>query len=266
MSSDHLAVRAFRGRFWWTTTGFVLAALIILALALSSISNIAYLGIPSSQRIFVQSLSAVSIHLDSGSVTIERTHSHDTVVENSGSRGLAEPTDEERVIGHTLSIRSSCHPNIFNYCNRNYVLRIPNSVTITVVTGGGNVSVTGIDSSVSLDTSQGDVIVVGAKGSVRVSTGQGDVTLRRIEAPSVDAYSGQGDVTVDFSSPPSSATATSGQGNIIVGLPKGPDSYHVHATSAQGTVADDVNESPTSARVIHALSGQGDVTVRYDAK
>lgn len=258
--------RLAHGGSWWRAFGFTLAVLLILALALSTVSDIAYFPIPSHQRIFAQHVTALNIQLDSGSITIERTSGHDIVVENSGARGLTTPTNHERVTGHILSIRSSCTPRIFNFCQRNYVIRVPNSVTITADTGQAGITVSGIDSSMSLETSQGDVSVVGAKGSVRVSTGQGEVMLSRIDASSVSASSGQGDVTVNFTSPPTSVTATSSQGGVTVGLPDGPATYHVKATSSQGSVTDTVNESPSSSRAIHASSGQGNVVVRYDSR
>ncbi len=264
--SSALPVRSARARTAWTSTGVILAILLIVALALSTVQDIAYVAIPPSQRTFTQTLSAIDIHLYNGSVTIEHAHGRDTVVENSGSRGFAKPTDVERVVGHTLSITSTCAFHFVNFCTRNYVVHVPNSVLITVVTGQGNVTVARINGSVSIDTGQGDVTVLGARGSAKVTTGQGSVTMRDIAAPHVNASSGQGDLAIDLVTPPTSLTASTAQGGIDIEVPRGSDSYRVRETSAQGSVNDYVNESPTSLRVIHASSGQGDVTVRYAPK
>jgi hypothetical protein len=261
-----LPVRSVRARTAWTSTGVILAILLIVALALSTSQDIAYVAIPPSQRSFSQTLSAIDIHLYNGSVTIEHASGRETVVESSGSRGFARPTNVERVLGHTLSITSTCAFHFVNFCTRNYVVHVPTSVPITVATGQGSVTVARINGPVSINTGQGDVTVLGARGSATVTTGQGNVTMRDITAPRVNASSGQGDVAIDVLSPPTSLTTSTAQGSIDIELPRGADSYRVRETSAQGSVNDYVDESPTSFRVIHASSGQGDVTIRYAPK
>jgi hypothetical protein len=261
--SSALPVRSAAARAGWTSTGVIMAILLIVTLALSTVQDIAYVAIPSSQRSFTETFTAIDIHLYIGSVTIEHARGRNTVVENSGSRGFVKPTNVERVVGHTLSITSTCALHFVNFCTRNYVVHVPNSVPITVVTGQGSVTVARINGPVSINTGQGDVTVLGADGSAKVKTGQGSVTMRDIAAPQVSASSGQGDVAIDVVSPPISLTTSTAQGSIDVELPRGTDSYRVHEASAQGSVNDYVNESQTSPRVIHASSGQGDVTIRY---
>ncbi len=264
--SSAVPVRSARARTGWTSVGVVLAIVFMVALALSTVQDIAFVAIPPSQRSFTQTFTAIDIHLYNGSVTIEHARGLDTVVENSGSRGFAKPTNVERVIGHTLSITSTCSLHFVNFCTRDYVVHIPNSVPITVVTGQGNVTVARINGSVSVSTGQGDVTVLGARGSAKVTTGQGSVTMRDIAAPQVNASSGQGDIAIAVLTPPTSLTASTAQGGIDLEVPRGADTYQVRETTAEGSVHDYVDESPTSLRVIHASSGQGDITVRYAPK
>ena len=50
--SSAVPVRSARARTGWTSTGVILAILLIVALALSSVQDIAYVAIPPSQRSF----------------------------------------------------------------------------------------------------------------------------------------------------------------------------------------------------------------------
>ena len=56
--------------------------------------------------------------------------------------------------------------------------------------------------------------------------------------------SGQGDVVLGFVSAPNRVTASSGQGDVTVELPKGPNSYQVHASSGQGNVVQQRGRQP----------------------
>ena len=68
---------------------------------------------------------------------------------------------------------------------------------------------------------------------------------------------------VELTVPPNRVSASSGQGDVTVELPRGPNFYQVQATSGQGNVSNTVGDDPASVRVVRATSGQGDVTVRY---
>jgi hypothetical protein len=235
----------------------------VLTAAFGLISDVAYLPIPSRQRVFTTSISSVTIDDNSGSVTVERAHGSNTTVETSGSRGIARPTDEEHVTRGVLVIRSSCHPNIFNYCNRNYDLYLPAEVSLSVDTGAGNIAVTGINGALALSTGQGNVTVTDARGTIRAVSGQGNVTGVALRVQSASFDSGQGNVSLSFITPIKRVKASSGQGNVSIQLPHGPDSYHVYVVSGQGSARNNVSESSKSQREIRASSSQGDVIVRY---
>jgi hypothetical protein len=248
----------------WTIAGLFLAIAIVAGLALSIVGSIAYQRLASRQRLFTTPITAVTVEVGSGEITVERSAGVDTVVTTSGVHGLTDPTDEEHVVGRTLVIRSSCGSVPFNdRCSRNYVLHLRPGVVVTADSGQGDVSVAGMDGSLSVHSGQGDVTITGGSDTLQASSGQGNVTVSRSTATSVAVHSDQGDVAVDLTASPRRVTATSGQGNVTVDLPRGPNSYQVHASSDQGNVSDTVDSNPTSARVVNASSDQGDVTVGY---
>jgi hypothetical protein len=256
--------RSPRARIVWTLAGLLLVVVIVPAVALSMVGSTAYQRLPSRHRVFTTPITAVTVDASSGDITIERGSDETTRVTTTGVHGLTLPTDEEHVVGHSLIIRSSCGTQIFNdRCNRNYVVQLPSDAAVTASSGQGNVTVSGMARAISAHSDQGDVTISGGSGKLRASSGQGAVTIARSSASSVSVQSGQGDVSVDLTLPPSRVSASSGQGGVTVLLPKGRDSYQVHATSGQGNISNSVDQSPTSPRVVTASSGQGDVTVGY---
>jgi len=256
--------RSSRARIAWISAGLVLASVIVPAGAVSIVGSVAYQSLAPRQRVFTSPITAVTVEASRGDIAVERGAGIDTEVTTSGVHGLTYPTDEERVVGRTLVVRSSCGTAIFNdRCNRHYVLHVPAGVAVTAHSGQGNVSVDGADRAVSAYTDQGDVTITGGSGALQASSGQGTVTVVGSAATSVSVHSDQGDVAVDLITSPNRVTATSDQGSVTVALPKGPKSYRVHASSSQGNVSDSVIVDPASRRVIDASSAQGDVAVRY---
>jgi hypothetical protein len=257
--------RSAGARKVWVFVGLVFAFAIVAALAGSVVGSVAYEPVALRHREFTSLITAVSVHVTSGDITIEPSTGADTEVATSGVHGLTYPTDQERVVGHTLFITSSCGLLVpfDNRCSRDYTVRLQPHVGVTVDSEQGSINVTGLDGSLSVHSDQGDVTVIGGSKTLVASSGQGDVTVSRSGATSLSVHSGQGDVSVDLMAPPTRVSASSGQGGVTVELPRGRTSYQVQASSGQGSVTNRVGNNPASARIIDASSGQGDVIVGY---
>jgi hypothetical protein len=295
-------VRTVAGRRAWTIAGLAVAIAVVGAVVPSIVVNQfarSHQALPSTQRSFTTAVRAVTVDVDDGSVTIVPGTGRGAVVDTSGFRGTSVPTDDERMTGHTLVVRSSCAGPVTNWCQRNYVLHLPRPASAAVVVSTGPIAVTGIDGrlalgandgdiavtggngplhatsgtgsvtvddvhgSVDLRTSDGDIAVTGASGPLRATTGAGSVTAIGLAGPSVTARTGDGDVDLGFTASPDDVTATSGTGSVTVGLPAGSGPYQVHATSSTGRVTTTVAADPTSRRTVLATTSDGDVTVRY---
>jgi hypothetical protein len=258
-------VRSSGVRKVWISVGLVFAVAIVAALAGSVVGSVAYQPVALRHREFTALITAVSVHVTSGDITIEPSADADTEVTTSGVHGLTYPTDLERVVGHTLLITSSCGSSVpfNNRCSRDYIVRLQPHVGVTVDSEQGSINVTGLDGSLSVHSDQGDVTVIGGSNTLVASSGQGDVTVSRSDATSLSVHSGQGDVSIDLMAPPTRVSAASGQGGVTLELPRGRTSYQVQASSGQGSVTNSVGNNPASARVITVSSGQGDVTVGY---
>jgi hypothetical protein len=257
--------RSSQARKVWTFTGLVLAIAVVAAVALSVVGSVAYQPLALRHREFTAPITSVTVHVSSGDVTIERSTGVDTEVATSGVHGLTNPTDQERVVGHTLVISSSCGPSIpfDNRCTRNYVLHLQPEARVSADSDQGSVSATGMDGVLSVHSGQGDVTVIGGSNALQASSGQGAVTVSRSHSTSVSVHSGQGDVAVDLITPPTRVSASSGQGAVTVEVPRGSSTYRVRAGSGEGSVTNGVGNNPASTRVIDASSGQGDVIVAY---
>jgi hypothetical protein len=259
--------RSAGARRSWTLAGLILAVALVVTAVLSTVTNVAYERLVPRHRSFTGALTAVSIHVASGSVTVDRTAGPLTDVATTGSRGLQEPTDFERVSGGSLVIRSDCGSVVLsNNCHRNYVVHVSPDVAVTIDSGQGDVVVSAMRGPLALHTGQGDVSVRGDVGTLRASTDQGNVSGADLHARSVNVQSGQGDVDLGFALAPARVVATSSQGDVSVVVPRGGGSYQVHASSGQGVVSNTVAENSVSHRQIRVASSQGDVTVRYRAR
>jgi hypothetical protein len=249
----------------WKVIGYLAALVVVLALGESIVAATANLKIPSRERVFTNNVSALNVNTANGSVTIVRSPRSATIVESSGSRGLVSPTDSERVHNGRLSVQSICPSSFFdNNCSRNYIIHVPATAAVTVDTGQGEIVESGISGAVTLNTDQGDMVISGHPLSLRVTTGQGSVNAKDVSSKSVYVNTDQGDVTLNFTSPPSVVTALSGQGDIDVIVPRGPDLYHVSTATDQGTSVIDVPSDTESHRLIKASTLQGNIFVRYD--
>ena len=138
--------RSPRARVAWTFTGMAIAIALVTTSALSIVGSVAYQPLVSKQRVFTGRISAVTVDVSSGEIVIERTAGINTVVTTTGVHGLTSPTDEERVVGRTLTIRSSCGSTPFNdRCRRNYVLHVQPGVALTADSAQGDVNITDME-------------------------------------------------------------------------------------------------------------------------
>lgn len=249
----------------WKISGCLLALAIVLALAETLVTATADQKIPNHERIFASNVTALNVNTGNGSITIERSSGSATYVTSSGSRGLVTPTDSEHVHHGTLTILSVCPSSYFdNNCNRNYVIHVPANATVHARTGQGDIVVSGVNSAETLNADQGDIVVSGSPLSLWATTGQGSINAKELRSASVYVNSIQGDINMNFASPPITATVLSAQGTIEIIVPKGPDLYHVIAITDQGSRVVDVPQDTESHRLIKATTLQGDVFVRYN--
>lgn len=104
-----------------------------------------------------------------------------------------------------------------------YEIKVPQSYNIDVFTGGGAVSVTGVNGSIKANTSGGNLTVENCSGSIDMSTSGGNVTIDKFTGP-VDVSTSGGNIkATDFSG---SFKASTMGGNITLGGGNGVINAH----------------------------------------
>jgi DUF4097 and DUF4098 domain-containing protein YvlB len=83
--------------------------------------------------------------------------------------------------------------------NIKYDIKVPQSYNIDVFTGGGGVSVTGVNGSIKANTSRGNLTIESCTGNINMSTAGGNVTIDKFTGP-VDVSTAGGNIkATDFS-------------------------------------------------------------------
>jgi hypothetical protein len=145
-------------------------------------------------------------------------------------------------------------------CGLNATLEVPAQTAVTLSSGGGDMKVSGID-DVTLSSGGGDLTASDLAGILKFSTSGGDITGNDLAAPSVDAGSGGGDVTLVFTQPPQNLDITSDGGDITVLLPHGSTAYYITSSPGGGNDSESVPTSRLSRNTISVDSGGGDITI-----
>jgi Putative adhesin len=166
-------------------------------------------------------------------------------------------------------------------CGLDARLAVPPRTAVSLVTGGGNMQVSGLQSSLNLNSGGGDVTVSGPEGPVivdtgggnltagdlggtlRLSTGGGDANGNGLFASVVTTDSGGGNVTLVFTRPPTNVTVTAGGGDITILLPRGATEYDITSRPGGGDYSRDgaVPDNSAAPDKITVDSGGGNIRI-----
>ncbi len=201
-----------------------------------------------------------------GSITVLGTSGggSDVTIDMTLNRGLEIPSHTETVEGNRLVLRSHCFPLVTAFCQVDYVIRVPDGVSVIARSSGGDIAVSDVHGDLDLASSGGSVEVrdVAARWVLLHSHG-GDVHAYGMSADSIEASSNGGSVLLSLSSPPTMVDVSSNGGDIDIELPNTSDAYHVIVSANGGGTSTEIRTDPTSSRVILAEANGGDVTLRY---
>jgi hypothetical protein len=276
-------LRMTAGRRAALVFGVPVCVALVAAAGLSLVADIGTSSYPvnytfpaSDQGIAV---SRIAVSTDGGQLTLAQAPVHQATLTGTATYSLIRPNPVRAVSGHVASYDYRCRAPVGN-CGLNATVTIPDGMTASMSTGGGNAEVTGTAGTVSLNTGGGELTARNVSGPVTLTTGGGNITAddaagpltldtdggdvqgNAIRSADVTASSGGGDITITFTAVPSDVTVSTSGGDITIVVPNGPTAYHVNATSAGGNVSKTVPQSPSSTHVIAATSGGGDITIR----
>jgi hypothetical protein len=186
-----------------------------------------------------KALTTLGIDVTAGDITVTGDATGDTVqIRRQRSWRGAEPVVDDRWDGTALRTTVDC-----DSCGVSFVVHVPAAVAATLTSRSGDVAVTGL---------RGDAVLTSASG---------DIKARDLAAGTVTGKTSSGDVDLDLSTAPTTASATTSAGDVLVAVP-GDVTYRVETATSAGDKRVSVRTDPSAPHAIVARSSAGDVTVR----
>jgi hypothetical protein len=180
-------------------------------------------------------LADADVEIDGGATAVE-VRRVDRFAYGAPSRERHSVTDG------TLTISSRCPDQVIGSCRASYRLAVPDNVPLEIQTQSGSVSLTGVRSTVTVNTGSGPIVASGFCGfQLRATSDSGNIrTLSECSADSLELRSREGDVR---------AVVPTGR-------------YQIDAQSDSGAVrVRGLTNTPEAPFQIQALSTSGDVSV-----
>lgn len=228
------------------------AGLSLIALAGQGQFKVSH-GIPASTR-------RVNVNFSSGNILLQPVAGDQAKLTGTAHYSLIRPafTTQETAAG--TDFRYNCNLPVGN-CYLNATISVPRGTRTSVYTGGGNATAIGTTGDVTLTSDGGSVSAERVSGDLTLNTGGGDITATTITAARVTASSGGGNITVVFTSVPTSVTVNTDGGNITILVPRGSTHYNLTEHTDGGTTSGRVPTDSSSPNVITATSGGGNISV-----
>lgn len=246
----------------WRVLG---AGFAVCFLALTGIQVVGVLSLDSSElqrSVPAEGITSVAIRSDNGSVEVIGGDSVDVRVDARIRRSLVDADVDVRRDGDRVVVDGTCPAFSPGYCSVDLVVRVPAGSDLEVQGQDGDVRIRGVDGSLVVATDQGDVDVDGAGASLGIDVADGDVRASGLVG-AAEVTTDDGGVVLTFAAAPPTVAVASGNGDVELIVPDGPETYRVDASTGNGEVDTRVRTDPTSERSITLRSGDGSLTSRY---
>ena len=219
-------------------------------------------ALASSQRLTVVTDGGVDLHAGpSGEVAVTPDASGSAVVSHWHTAGaqaeldLSCPTDP---------------PSGGRACAETVALSVPTGTAVTVQARNAGVTATGLSGPLNLATVNGDVAVVADGGAstgepVQLTTRNGSIHASGLRAPTLSAFTVNGDVDLGWAVAPGQVTAETTNGSIDLTMPAAAPSYALSAGTQHGGVNLGVPSDPGSSNRLTLNTVNGSVTVGTNA-
>ncbi|MFD8234648.1 DUF4097 domain-containing protein [Streptomyces sp. NPDC059696] len=175
-----------------------------------------------------------------------------------------------------LVLRLRCS-GIVADCSAKHRIEVPRGITVKVESDDGSVRARGFHTPLTIRTGDGAVRVSDTTGPVRLRTGDGSIRVGDTTGPlrmrtgdgsvradvssrDVRTHTGDGSVRLRLGVVPDRVESRSGDGSVTIALPRA--TYRVTTETGDGGVDVSVPRGDSSAHVLSARTGDGEVTVR----
>lgn len=214
---------------------FVLAVLGLgvgwLASKRSHVTTVSYAG----------AVKRVSLRLYSGDVAVVGSDSGAVQVRRTDRYAFGHPARERRSYRDgVVEVSSSCPRILVGSCSASYEVSVPETATLDVRTGSGNVRLEDF------------------RGSAEVRTRSGSVEASAFCGFDLSAASASGDLRVAAACAPQRLELHSGSGDVLAQVP--PGRYRIQASGARQRVVG-VTRDPSAPFSLDLHSGSGEVSI-----
>jgi hypothetical protein len=250
--------------------GFALLAVLGVLFAVASVGWAAFAGLSVLVR---QQATASASYAGIHSVTLDGSSADLSVIAAPGDAvrldqqlqwSFGRPTVSVSRVGDQLTIHTHCPLDVGWSCVVRLTLRVPAQTNLSVHSGSGNVSATGLSAAATLVTRNGNVSATAMAGGLTAQSGNGNVTVADSTMSRLEASTSNGNVRVQLAVSPSEVQATSHNGNVDVLLPDQPGvGYDVNANTHNGNRNVAVQLDSSAPRHITVQSSNGNVKVAY---
>lgn len=270
------------GRWVWGLAGLVtVLALTVSVLVLASAGSTRQPPPPVTLTrtvTLVQPVTSLTVQSYGGPVQVTsgsagRVQISETVTYNPLAGGPPAVT-ESLSRGHLILADPVCLQVL--PCAVGFAVTVPPGVTVTAVTDGGPLTVSGtgaadldsggapvsatrIGGSLTVSTGGGSLLVDGVSGALRADTGGGPLTARGVGAAAATLSTDGGDAQIAFSAAPQQVTLSTNGGLAALTVPGGP--YALTADSAGGPQSVGIATDPSARPSIMVSSGGGPVQI-----
>jgi len=228
---------------------------------------------------FPASAKRLSVTDSGGNVLLEQAAAGPARLSGTGYYSLIRPNLTESTSAGSATFGYPCELPVGD-CGLNMTVSVPARTAVTISTGGGdltasglignvslstgggNLTATDVTGNASLQTGGGDVTAIRLTGDIDLGTGGGNITATSIDSPRVTADSGGGDIEIVFTRVPQDVQVSADGGNVTIVVPAGTATYDVTASAGGGGLSDSVPQATSSPRKITASSGGGDITIQ----
>ena len=200
--------------------------------------------------------SAVIITSGTGSVTVSAGDSGATVLAEISASG-EEPEWTADMVGAELIIDDGCGDR--TDCEVDFTITVDGTADVTIASVDGVVSVTDMNSSISISGAATDVFLNGITGPIDVALTEGDLIGARLVATTASFETGEGDLDVTLTEVPDNLSVVSGSGDVKAQVPGG--GYDIDASTADGAVDISVDDVEGASSSILMRTESGDVTI-----
>jgi hypothetical protein len=273
-----------RGRWVWALSGLAAVAglavpctrLIATAGDPGDAGNIVASAQSSSARTVIVTQPVTSVTVQSYGSPVQVTTGsvrHVEVAETSSyGKGVGPvPVPVTQLVSgsHLLLADPACSPTGYD-CAVSFALTVPPGVTVTAMTdggpltvsgvaganldsGGGPVRATGIEGPLTVRTEGGPLLLDGLAGALNVDTGNAPLIANGVDATTVTVSTDGGDARIAFAAAPDSVTVSTDGGAALLTMPGGP--YALTADSDGGPESVGIATDPAARRSLTVSTG-----------